>query len=111
MDGGALVFLDYGWWILGLQSLPLVHFCLSRHLDPCHRTGYSMLYLMVVFMMWILAIMLPEIAGVSWPVSVLLLLAPLLLWVYPFTTGRRVESEFGGVCRRCDTPPGKSQTR
>lgn len=111
MESGPLQFLSYGWWILGVQCCPLVHFCVSRSLNPCRRTGYSTLYLMVVLMTWIVAIILAELLQLPWQVPVVLLLLPLFLWAYPFSRGRENEMEFNDACPRCETRPGKPQSR
>lgn len=86
-----LVSQNGGWILLG-QLVFLVHILVAGRFRSCYRASYSLLYMMVLLVSWVLAFTILEISS-SLLLGVLPLTLPVLYWTCAVSMGLQAPSE------------------
>ena len=85
--------------ILLAQVVPFIHILWSKKVNPCYKTGYCVLYLSILVIVWLFVLALPAlIPGISEIILLLILLIPFLFWVYTFTLGKEIRDSANRTC-------------
>lgn len=80
-------------WILLIQLVLFVHLLLAGRLNSCYRASYSILYVMVLLVSWILAFAILDLSS-SLVLGALPLTLPVVYWSY--TVSMRLQAHAGG---------------